>query len=89
VYGLTSTQPDQPTCNDESVKIPSARKTNQQPTRSHKSSMSRHLHLTVFQLLVRCAHPRASDILRTWSTIARSVILCFIVLFQILSLRVS
>ena len=38
--------------------------------------MSRHLHLTDFQLLVRCVHPWASDILRTWSTIARSVILC-------------
>ena len=60
---------------------------NQQPARSHKSSMSRHLHLTVFQLLVRCVHPRSSDILRTWSTIARSVIVW--VHLQIVSLRVS
>ena len=47
---------------------------NQLPARSHKSSISRHLrHLTVFQLLIRCVHPRACDILRTWSTIVQSV----------------
>ena len=48
-FTLQSNQP-----NDKSVKIPSARKTNQQPAGSHKSSMSRHLHLTVFQLAVAC-----------------------------------
>ena len=94
--GLTSTQPDQP--NDESVKIPSARKTNinsqQRARRSHifkfnvelpMVRQARHLPLIliVFQLLIRCVHPRASDIMRTWSTIARSVILCFIFRFYL------
>ena len=47
---------------------------NQLPARSHKSSISRHLrHLTVFQLLIRCVHPRACAIPRTWSTIVQSV----------------
>ena len=44
---------------------------------------ARHLPLIVFQLLIRCVHPRASDILRTWSTIARSVILCIIFRFYL------
>ena len=66
----------------KSVKMPSARKTNQQPapSRSHISSMSlptvrqaRHLHLIVFQLLVRCVHPRAMRHPRTWSAVARSL----------------
>jgi len=83
---MKSTQSNRP--NDKSVKMPSTRKTSQQPAtsteaRSHISSMSscrrptvrqaRHLPLIVFQLLIRCVHPWAMRHPRTWSAIARSL----------------
>ena len=78
---MKSTQSNRP--NDKSVKMPSTRKTNQQPARSALEKFNVELptvqqdlhlrHLTVFQLLVRCVHPWAMRHPRTWSAVARSL----------------